>query len=335
MSRIANALGIRPKPYRILTMDGGGVRGIIPLIWLERLEQHIGAPAYTHFDMVAGTSIGAIIGCAISSGMRASEIIAIWKDCARTAFAAPVGMSGKARRIAAIGGLVPKYPDAGLITMLEFVFGERLMSELSVRPTLALSYNPDTSRVYVFSNTLPEHGELRIADVCRASTAAPLFFSPSEIEQAGRVTPMLDGGITANNPVIMAITHAVERSRAGGREMPLDQVVVASFGTGRPADTLSQPRSIWGHGSVILRALYHGAVGTDHVTAQAMLPAENYWRFQTSIPARLEPMDRTENIDELAAIAQAHLADGADHRLLMLARRLDGAQSESRWRPSA
>ena len=104
---------------------------------------------------------------------------------------------------------------------------------------------------------------------------------------------------------------------------------MASFGTGAPPEGRTKvPRTIFGHGSAILQALMTGATGTDHVTARTLLPARNYWRFQTSISARLEPMDQIGNIDELQAIALAHLADGADHRLQQLARRLKGRPLE-------
>jgi hypothetical protein len=62
-----------------------------------------------------------------------------------------------------------------------------------------------------------------------------------------------------------------------------------------------------------------------------MLPAKNYWRFQTSISGRLAPLDDIENIDELQAVAMAHLADGADQRLGQLARRLQGKSLDKHW----
>jgi predicted acylesterase/phospholipase RssA len=332
--RIARKLGIVKTPYRILALDGGGVRGIITMTWLERLEKHLGAPLHSHFDLIAGTSIGAVIGCAISKGMTAAEIKSIWQTAARQAFSKPVKISDHVRRIAAIGGFMPKYDDSGLSGMLRGIFAERSMGSLSVRPTLALSYNPDTHRVHVFSNTLDDHAKLPIWQVCRASTAAPLFFSPHNmvVDNSGREVPLMDGGVTANNPVIVAITQAVQHSRNTGQNAALNNIVVASLGTGTPAEGSSkEPRSIFGHGSIILKALFDGATGTDHVTARDFLPAENYWRFQTSIPARLEPLDGVENLDELQAIALAQLADGLDHRMGQLARKLQGKSLEKRF----
>jgi hypothetical protein len=74
-----------------------------------------------------------------------------------------------------------------------------------------------------------------------------------------------------------------------------------------------------------------GATGTDHMTARTMLPAQNYWRFQTSIAGRLSDLDELANIGELQVLANAYLDDGADHRLQQLARRLQGLPIERRW----
>lgn len=326
---LAESLGIRPRPYRILTLDGGGIRGIIPVVWLERLERHLAGPVHGHFDLIAGTSVGAILGCAFAMGMTAKEAHGMWLDSAHIAFAKPAKLSEHARRIAARAGLMAKYDSAGLEALLQSIFKDLRMGDLG-RPTLALSYDLSTMKVQVFSSAKEEHKGLFVWEVCRASTAAPLFWDPHMMvcDETGVKHPMADGGMTANNPVVLAISEAVGEHR-DGRGRSIDNVIVASLGTGAPPEGMSAvPKTIFGHGSAILQALMTGATGTDHVTARSMLPARNYFRFQTSISARLEAMDQIENIDELHAIALAHLADGADQRLQQLARRLRGLPLE-------
>ena len=56
---LAETLGLSPRPYRILTIDGGGVRGIIPVLWIDRLERYLNGPVHAHCDLIAGTSVGA------------------------------------------------------------------------------------------------------------------------------------------------------------------------------------------------------------------------------------------------------------------------------------
>lgn len=330
---LAESLGLRPRPYRILTVDGGGVRGIIPVMWVERLEKYLGGPVHTHFDLIAGTSVGAILGCGWAMGMNAAQAREMWINGAHIAFSKPQTFRERGRRLAARAGFMPKYESSGLEELLRSIFHDCRMGDLTP-PTLALSYDLQSLQVHVFSSAKEEHKRLFVWEVCRASTAAPLFWDPylMALNGTGSKHPMVDGGITANNPVVLAISESVSHAKGTGKTVPLDNVVVASFGTGAPPEGSRQaPRTIFGHGSLIMQALMTGATGTDHVTARTMLPARNYWRFQTSIAGRLAPLDDCENIDELQAVALAHLADGADQRLCQLSRRLQGKPLDRRW----
>jgi patatin-like phospholipase/acyl hydrolase len=333
MMSIAESLGLRPRPYRILTIDGGGVRGIIPVMWVERLERYLNGPIHAHVDLIAGTSVGAILGCGFAMGMTATEAKTMWVNGAHVAFSKPHSMKGLGRRWAAKAGLMAKYESAGLEELLRSIFKDCCMGDLTP-PTLALSYDIQSMHVHVFSSAKEEHKRLPVWEVCRASTAAPLFWDPHlmALDDSGVKHPMADGGMTANNPVVLAISESVSHAKGSGKAVPLQNVVVASFGTGAPPEGHTQvPKTVFGHGSMIMRALMTGATGTDHVTARTMLPARNYWRFQTSISGRLAPLDDVENIDELQAVALAHLADGADQRLSQLARRLQGKSIDRRW----
>lgn len=330
---IAESLGLRPRPYRILTIDGGGVRGIIPVIWIERLERYLNGPIHAHCDLIAGTSVGAILGCGFAMGMTAAEAREMWVNGAHVAFSKPTSIKELGRRVAARAGLMAKYDSSGLEDLLRSIFKDCRMGDLTP-PTLALSYDIQSLQVHVFSSAKEEHKRLPVWEVCRASTAAPLFWDPHlmALDDTGLKHPMADGGMTANNPVVLAISESVSHAKGTGKAIPLDNVVVASFGTGSPPEGHTQiPKTIFGHGSMIMRALMTGATGTDHVTARTMLPAKNYWRFQTSIAGRLAQLDQTENIDELQAVALAHLADGADQRLSQLSRRLQGKPIDRRW----
>jgi predicted acylesterase/phospholipase RssA len=333
IDRLAESLGIRAKPYRLLTLDGGGVRGIIPVVWLERLERYLNGPVHAHVDLIAGTSVGAILGCGFAMGMSAAQARQMWLDGAAVAFAKPKTFAEHGRRMASRAGLMTKYDASGLEELLRSIFGEVRLGDLA-RPVLALTYDLQEMHVRVFSSLKEEHKRLPVWEVCRASTAAPLFWDAHMMayDGSGVKHPMADGGMTANNPVVVALSESVSKTTCHGRPVKIDHVVVASFGTGAPPEGhTSVPKTIFGHGSAILQAMISGATGTDHVTARTMLPPKNYWRFQTSIAGRLSGLDELENIDELQALALERLDDGADHRLEQLARRLQGLPIERRW----
>ena len=74
------------KRYRILSLDGGGIRGIITAVWLDRLEQALGGPLRQHFDLIAGTSTGGILACALARGTEAAKIVDLYRDRGREVF---------------------------------------------------------------------------------------------------------------------------------------------------------------------------------------------------------------------------------------------------------
>lgn len=330
-SQWADSLGLRPHPYRILTLDGGGVRGIIPLVWIERLEQHLGGPIHAHVDLIAGTSVGAVMGCAIAAGRSAEEMHGMWVGSAHTAFSKPANLSDHLRRLASLGGMAPKYLDTGLIVMLRSLFGDMTMGEL-LRPTLALAYCPEEMSVHVFSSLSEEHKDLPVWEVCRASAAAPLFFDPYHmvINKHGESSPLIDGGVTANNPIVIALSEALKDHK--GHARTVNDVLVASFGTGEtPSQKRHAPRTIFGHHSMLMSALVRGASHTAEHSSTALLPSRNYHRFQVALPERLAALDEADNVDELIAIARAHLEHGADMRLRTLAGRMIGRKPRSWW----
>ena len=75
--------------YRILSLDGGGIRGLTAAIWLNRLEQAIDAPLWRHFDLVAGTSTGAILACAVAGEIDAGRIIRLYSSEGGKVFPSP------------------------------------------------------------------------------------------------------------------------------------------------------------------------------------------------------------------------------------------------------
>ena len=329
---IAETFGLRPKPYRILTLDGGGVRGIIELVWIERLERHLGSAIHANVDLIAGTSVGAVIGCAIAAGRSAEEVHGMWVGNAHTTFSKPLNLNDHLRRIAHLGGMAPKYLDHGLIRMLKTVFGDMTMGEL-LRPTIALAYCPKTLSAHVFSSMVDEHKDIPVWEICRASTAAPLFFSPYNmvINAQGDKTPMIDGGVAANNPIVVALSEALKHT--SGKARTVNDVVVASFGTGEAANrNQAAPRTIFGHQSMLLTALVRGSSHTAELSTTALLPSRNYFRFQLRLPERLVPMDEADNVDDLITLALDHLDNGADHRLQVLARRMLGERESAWWR---
>lgn len=209
------------------------MRGIYTAAFLDRLLDHyrrireeghldLGAG----FDLIAGTSTGAIIACAAAIGRPMSDLVKLYREWGDKIFPERITESkGKLVARIAKGGNVVRAGDAALrqalklelgdITMLD-VFRKRGIS-LSI-PTVAMS----THRAWVFKKTKTSgvrDDNYRLADICLASSAAPIYRSLAAIKNPdskhGQIEVFADGGLWANNPVMVAMLDALMNAEEG------------------------------------------------------------------------------------------------------------------------
>jgi hypothetical protein len=272
MSIESDAHLLGPGPKRILSLDGGGVRGIVELAFLERLEdllraEHGDDPGFRlcqWFDLIGGTSTGAIIAALLAVGFSAREVTAHYQTLAPDAF--------RARRWW-VPGLAPRFQAKFLYRHLLDLFGDIAMESDRIRTGLAvMSRRYDTGSPWLLSNNPrapywpdpPDRSYLgnrhyKLADVVRASTAAPGFFQPMllPIIDGEPSKLFIDGGLSPyNNPslALMMLTQA----EAFGLKWPLgaENLTLLSIGAGnargRSQANAKPPRT---SGSLLLRSL--------------------------------------------------------------------------------
>lgn len=232
---------------RILSIDGGGIRGIIPGTILRILEQRIqkrvndeNARLVDYLDFVAGTSTGGIL----SLGMlipdkenpkrplyNMKQIVDLYMDYGNQIFHVP-----KKHKIASLNGVRrEKYPNAQLKKTLKSYFGDTLLSEL-LRPCLITAYEIQARKAHFFTQTDARKTDARnylVRDVAQATSAAPTYFEAALINSKLQVSyPFIDGGVFANNPALCAYAEV--------RDMKINEVVkptsidmfLLSLGTG-------------------------------------------------------------------------------------------------------
>ena len=227
---------------RILAIDGGGVRGVIPAVALAELERRVGGRARDHFDFVAGTSTGALIAAAVAAGVPGERIIEMYVERAPQLFR-KVPVISTLRRI-----LTGRMYD---VRRLHRLISEELASEGAGDWTLnqvpldimITAKGLLDSHQWYFVKDQPGRanvtGELRLADCLTASAAAPTFFAPWLVDGLHERGPMVDGGTgVAGNPVYQACVEAFFYT--DGYE-PANTVVV-SLGTGH---LLKRPPPTW------------------------------------------------------------------------------------------
>lgn len=229
----------------ILSIDGGGIKGIIPGMVLveleERLKQRTGnaeAHIADYFDFFAGTSTGGILTCLLLCPSK--------DDPKKPRFTAKQALDlyiangakifetkGIKKAFADIGWVTERYDAEFLEKILLQYFEDVKLSEL-IKPCIITAYNIELRKAHIFRQKTAKsrgiHRDFYVRDVCRATSAAPTYFSVAEIYSlAGVRYPLLDGGIFATNPSLSAF---VEIKREPEQEFEPNDIHILSLGTG-------------------------------------------------------------------------------------------------------
>ncbi len=249
--------------FKILSLDGGGIRGIVSVQMLQEVEREIketyGLELHQYFDMIAGTSTGSIIAAGLAKGLNTTQLLELYQNNAEQIFPYPKTIFGKAwRRIRNI--FSPKYSHDGLEKALSEpkALGDVKICEITQPLLLILAYDMRYRNTTFFTNFHPDLGlrwydGLPLKDICISSASAPTFFPPRELKpfdenKFGQWSfPHIDGGVCANNPSLAAISHALKVSRYPQlsledkkkynlENLKLENISVLSIGTGRSAN---------------------------------------------------------------------------------------------------
>ena len=233
MNRI-QTLDDRKTAFHILTLDGGGARGIYPAQVLAIIEKELQTPVRECFDLIVGTSTGSIIGGAAAVGIPMAEIVSLFKEKAPRIF-------GKKR----LGAFFfrSKYSRLPLDQVVMECVPDITLGQIS-KPLMITASDISTGEVHVFKSKYLEDlhapyvrdSQVLLSDAILSSCAAPTFFDPVPVGDL----LLVDGGLWANNPSIIALTEAVSKFRT-----PVEQVRILSIGTGRSVNLYSQSRN-WG-----------------------------------------------------------------------------------------
>jgi len=232
-------------PKRLLSLDGGGIRGVISVAFLERMEALLSAQAgeAVHlgnwFDLIGGTSTGAIIATGLALGKSTGELKDIYHQLAPHAFHRP-----RFR----IPFLQPKFDVAGLRREIEAIVGEQTLDSAELRTGLAIvAKRVDTASLWIVANNprapywdTPRDGnfignrQYRLINLLRASTAAPTYFEPESIPiLENKQGLFIDGGVSPHNNPALALFMMTQLKPYGlCWETGCDKLTVVSIGTG-------------------------------------------------------------------------------------------------------
>lgn len=300
---------------RVLTIDGGGIKGVFPAAFLADLESELDQPLASYFDLIVGTSTGGIIALGLGLGIPAADILRFYEEKGP-------GIFKGSKRVGLLKQLfTAKYDPAPLRSALEEVFGDGRLGESSTRLVIP-ALNLSTGQVNVFKTAHHERFErdykMLAVDVAMATAAAPTYFPTHRLTNG---VPLVDGGMWANNPMGTAAVEAIgllewekgdiELLGVGCTEAP------ANFEAGRARH--HGLANYWA--KRIVKVFMSGQSSSSIGSAMLLLGHDHVVRVSPSVDERKYTLDGIEGIPELRALG----ADEARTQLPLLRKRFFAA----------
>jgi len=284
--------------FQILSLDGGGLKGIYSAAVLAALEQAIGVPIISRFDLIVGTSTGGIIALGLGLGLSPREILDFYVRSGVEVFTDRL-------RLRAIRRLVrPKYSRSRLEHAVREVFNDRLLGESS-KALVIPAYDLDADRVYLFKTPHVERfdRDWRVPDweVAMATSAAPTYFPAFRL--GSDRTRLIDGGVWANNPSPIAVVEAVSSFGADLKQIRLFSLGTTSAATVRKKSLDHGGFVQWGLGG--LEVLLKGQSVGASTAAFHLLGEEHVLREDPVIPAGVLKLDVVDS-DHLIGLASSY-----------------------------
>lgn len=291
------------RRFQILALDGGGAKALFTAHVLARLEEDLGLRITDSFDLVAGTSAGGIVALGLGAGLSPSQIVGHYEELIGTVFpAARRRLWRRPRQLTS-----PIYDAEALRTALTNVFGDRLLGD-SAKRLVVPAWDVQRGAVHIFKT--PHHPRLArdwripMVDVAMATSSAPLYFAAARVDGHR----LIDGGVWANNPSVVAIAEAVSMF-----DVPLSSIRVLNVGT---IDQLTNHPKRRDRGGLLQWAkpiapliLSAGSRGGQGI-AEHLIGRSAYTRFDALVPCGLYALDSADpqDIAGLAASVSRELS---------------------------
>jgi patatin-like phospholipase/acyl hydrolase len=309
--------------YKVLSIDGGGIRGVIPAVLLDHLEQNTGKPICEMFDLIVGTSTGGILaagltvpGAAGKPKFSATDLLALYADRGKEIFARSFwdGVTS------GWGIADAQYNEAPLEKLLGQYMGKATLTDC-LKPVVLTSYDIEQRQPYFFKTSKALRSKDRnhlLKDAARATSAAPTFFEPEVVpSRASRSTRrvLVDGGVFMNNPSMCAFTEAFKAGET------TETIMMLSLGTGVATRKIPfDDAKDWGlleWVRPVISVMMDGQADASDYHLRQLIPdvesgaKQRYFRFDTELDLALDDMDAAHaaNIQALKNEANQILKD--------------------------
>jgi uncharacterized protein len=329
------------KNFRILSVDGGGLRGLVPALLLRDLETRLEAktgdrrPLSDYFHLFAGTSTGGLISLGLTApdpkdperpSMNAEKLVALYRKRGAAIFPPRFRLLRMLR-----GMVVPKFSNEGLRMAVNEEIGDPPLSS-ALRDVVITAYDMTAHEPRYLKRWKARDDDLlnpTMADAAMATASAPTYLPPWRMTTAKRMdgNAFVDGGVFAANPTMAAITEALDRKSDPPAPLDLEDLFVVSLGTGyfrvgySPRRLRSWGALAWvsprGSEPALMRAMLDGqTVSTDHF-AEVLLNDDpqrrRYYRIESELATDVEMDDaREKTLRRLAGRAEELIEERGD-----------------------
>lgn len=286
------------KIFKILSIDGGGIRGVFPAHILLCMTQRLGINIGEHFDMIAGTSTGSIVAAAIACKIDPADVVSLYCEHGPKIFSRRKSFL-PAKYQPAIQAL---YNSEHLKSILGNIFKDIKLGEITI-PLLVPATDIGNGGVHVFksgySKEFTRDKDVLLRDAILASCSAPTYFNPMKFKEY----LLADGGLWANNPSLAAVIDAQRRLN-----IELSNIRILSMGTGLAKTCYGvEANKKWGllngwRGKEFISFMMSLQAQSTHNYLQLMLQKEQLMRlnFESDLPL---PLDDCSIIDDLISRA--------------------------------
>lgn len=313
----------------VLSIDGGGIRGLIPALVLQHIEETTGRPIAALFDLIAGTSTGGILALGLTipeegrdeddePGPRysAQELVGLYRT-----HGADIFTRTHLQAVGSMLGYVDQtYSHEPLIEVLESYFGDQPVGD-AVTDAMVSAYDIQSREPFFFMSWRSPDDNVPMRRAARATSAAPTYFEPAPVAVGDQQRVLVDGGVFANNPAVSAFAEAEKRD-------PGEEIRVVSIGTGASTEPYSYDETReWGTFEWVVPTIdivFDGISDAADYQLRHVL-GDRFERFQVPLEAASDAMDDASrrNLARLTEDAE-RLMELQDDELTALCERLSG-----------
>lgn len=296
------------KKFRILCLDGGGIRGLYSAQILKRIKQDCNIDLYDDFDLIVGTSTGSILAGTIVKKLEIEKVIDLYERQGKNIF--------KKRWFTRIGLFASKYNSNPLKEQLKKIFGNSTLGDVE-KPLLINATDIGNSTQFVFKTTFNQqkdaNGNIKelvrdtnilLSDAILASSSAPIFFPPHKVGSY----LLADGGLWANSPVLVALAEAKKIFNTEPKD-----VIIVSIGTGVEENDYRISTKMWGFltgwkREKLISMIINLQTKTNNSLLQFLMPKDNILRITYTSDKTL-PLDDVSQNDNLISKADKDFSE--------------------------